>query len=102
MRPALDPLSFPDAAFVGDTLVVDVKGRHLTDIEKIYVKPERGVGAMLGDPLATRPAGRTIEVGPDRLTITVTVAADAQPGDRRIWVESSGGESNQLLLIVML
>jgi len=101
MRPAVDPLSFPDSAFVGDTLVVDVKGRHLDGVEKIHVKPARGVQVMLGDPLNRRSA-QPVEAGPEKLTITVSVAPDATPGDRRIWVESSEGESNQLLLIVML
>jgi hypothetical protein len=100
MRPALDPLSFPDTVFIGDTLVADVKGRNLDGVAEIFVKPGRGVEVMLGDPLNRRK--QAIEVGPERLTLTIVVDPKAFPGDRRIWVRSLGGESNQLLLIVMM
>jgi hypothetical protein len=100
MRPALDPLSFPDTIFIGDTLVAEVKGRNLSGITGIFVKPGRGVEVMLGDPLDKRK--QPIEAGPERLTLTVVVDPKAFPGDRRIWVSSSNGESNQLLLIVMM
>ncbi|AGY59987.1 hypothetical protein [Gloeobacter kilaueensis] len=100
MLPAIDPLSFPDAAFVGDVLVVDVRGRHLGDVEGVQIKPARGVRAMLGDPLGRR--NKPVESGPDRLTLTVAIDFDAYPGDRRLWVQSPAGDSNQLLLTVML
>ncbi|MBC8122382.1 MAG: hypothetical protein H7Y22_11160 [Gemmatimonadaceae bacterium] len=100
MRPAIDPLSFPDAAFIGDVLVVDVRGRHLDGVDKITIKPARGVTAAIGDPLNKRN-GR-VEVGPERLTLTIQISFDAAPGDRRFWVESAEGESNQLLITVMM
>lgn len=100
MRPALDPLSFPDTIFIGDTLVADVKGRNLSGITDIFVKPGRGVEATLGDPFNKRK--QPIEIGPERLTLTIVVDPKAFPGDRRIWVSSPNGESNQLLLIVMM
>lgn len=100
MRPALDPLSFNDTIFIGDTLVADVKGRNLSDITGIFVKPGRGVEVMLGDPLNKRE--QPVLTGPEFLTITIVVAPKAFPGDRRIWVTSADGESNQLLLIVMM
>ncbi|MBC7881391.1 MAG: hypothetical protein H7Y37_08655 [Anaerolineae bacterium] len=100
MRPALDPLSFTDTIFIGDTLVAEVKGRNLADVTGIFVKPGRGVEVMLGDPLNKRK--QPVETGPESLTITVVVEPKAFPGDRRIWVTSADGESNQLLLIVMM
>ncbi|MBW4698851.1 MAG: hypothetical protein KME03_13310 [Aphanocapsa lilacina HA4352-LM1] len=100
MLPAIDPLSFPDAAFIGDVLVLDVRGRNLDAVEGIQVKPARGVRAMLGDPLARRDS--PVHTGPDRLTVTVQIDFDAYPGDRRLWVQSPTGDSNPLILTVML
>ncbi len=100
MQPAIDPLSFPDAAFLGDVVVVDVRGRNLSNIQNVQVKPARGVRAMLGDPLARRRS--PVKTGPDTLTLTVQIDFDAFPGDRRLWLESAAGDSNQVLMTVMM
>lgn len=100
MRPALDPLTFPDAAFQGDTLVVTVKGRNLANIQTAHVRPVKGMAISLGDPLGK--SKQPIKTGPDELTLTLEIDRLAPPGEKWLWVESEHGNSPQLMLTVML
>lgn len=100
MRPALDPLTFPDAAFQGDTLVVTVKGRNLENIHTAHVRPGKGMAISLGDPLSR--SKQLVKTGPDELTLTLEIDRLTPPGEKWLWVESEHGNSPQLMLTVML
>jgi hypothetical protein len=100
VRPALDPLTFPDAAFQGDTLVVTVKGRNLENIHTAHVRPAKGMTISLGDPLSQ--SKQPIKTGPDELTLTLAIDRLTPPGEKWLWVESEYGNSPQLMLTVML
>ncbi len=100
MRPALDPLTFPDAAFQGDTLVVTVEGRNLANIHTAHVRPAKGMTISLGDPLGK--SKQPVKTSADQLTLTLEIDRSTPPGEKWLWVESEYGNSPQLMLIVML
>lgn len=100
MRPAMDPLTFPDAAFQGDTLVVTVKGRNLTNVHTAHVRPAKGMAISLGDSLGK--GKQPVKTGPDELTLTLEIDRLTPPGEKWLWVESEYGNSPQLMLTVML
>jgi hypothetical protein len=94
--PAIDPLSFPDAVFQGDTIVVTLRGRNLNAVEAVSVRPKKGITAQLGDALGQR--------NQTSATVTVTIQVDRMtpPGEKYLSVQSPEGDSNTLLFIVMM
>jgi len=92
--PGIDPLSFPDAVFQGDILVANLKGRNLTEVNQVRVRPAKGITCALGGGSALHTA--------DSLTVTVQIDAKTPPGEKYLWVQTPRGDSNQLLFIVMM
>ncbi|WP_218079568.1 hypothetical protein [Anthocerotibacter panamensis] len=97
--PGIDPLSFQDAVFQGDTLVVDLKGRNLAQVNAVRVRPTKGITCTLGDPLERK--GQVVQTA-DTLTVTVQVDRKTPPGEKYLWVQSPAGDSNPIMFIVMM
>ncbi|WP_287128141.1 hypothetical protein [Candidatus Cyanaurora vandensis] len=95
--PAIDPLTFPDAVFQGDTVVVDLKGRNLSAANQVRTRPAKGITCTLGNP-----SGQKVVHTADTLTITVEIDPKTPPGEKYLWVQAPTGDSNQLLFIVMM
>ncbi|MBD2101303.1 hypothetical protein [Leptolyngbya sp. FACHB-261] len=90
-RPILREDGWPGQAFQGDQLNLIFQGYNLAQATAISVRPAKGIVAELGE--ATSDSERTA---------TLKISFDAYPGDKRVWLESPEGESNQLLLIVLM
>ncbi len=94
--PGIDPLSFPDAAFQGDTLTILLKGRNLDLVEGVSVRPTKGITCQLGDS-----AGHLIQTV-DTLLICVQIDRKTPPGEKYLSVQAPSGTSNTILFIVMM
>ncbi len=90
-RPILTEDGWLRQAFQGDTLTLTIQGYNLDQATELCVRPAKGIVAALGTAQ-----------GPSERQVTLQISRDTYPGDKRVWLESAEGPSNQLMLTVMM
>ncbi len=90
-RPILSEGQWPGQVFQGDSLALTLRGYNLAQATAVRVRPAKGIEAELAEAS-----------GDTERRATLRISFDTNPGDKRVWLDSPEGESNHLILTVMM
>jgi hypothetical protein len=101
MPPPRVTSGWPEEAFLGDILVCTLQGQHLDTVTDARIGPVgKGVEIALGDPYGKLPTPPVKTAA--ALTITVQIGYNTYPGEKRVELVSSEGNSNSLPFTIMM